>query len=449
MPAIITDPFKKFVIQHLYDDVFDSAQPYYYIGIGRSQDWDSADTVVAPTRSLREERNFRLNLQSVKRTELVTFVVPRYNWVAGTIYSGYDDAAVGIPSNTYYILTDNNSVYMCLQQGKDATGAAVPSVNKPSSVSTAPFKTSDGYVWKFLYTISGLKASRYLTANYMPVQLQDATDSSSTAIEIEQYNVQQAAVPGSISSIKVTSGGTGYVSPPTVSIVGNGSGARASATVAGGTIVKIDIDDSAGTFLMGSGYDYASVVITGTGTGASARAILSSQDGFGFDPRIDLKSSGIMFNARLEGAENNDFIIGQDFRQIGLMKGLKHAGTDSDYTASTGSALQKIALSSIASSFTEDRIIQGAVSGAKAYVDRYEDGTKNIIYFHQTEETGFTPFSNGESVTEINGSGAGVIDSASLGDINIWSGDIHYIENRAAVERDAASIEDVKIVIQL
>lgn len=448
MPAIITDPFKKFVIQHLYDDVFDSAQPYYYIGIGRSQDWDSADTVVTPTRNSREERNFRLNLQSVKRTELVTFVIPRYNWVAGTIYSGYDDATVGIPSNTYYVLTDNNSVYMCLQQGKDATGAPVASVNKPSSVSTAPFKTADGYVWKFLYTISGIKASRYLTANYIPIQLQSTTDSSSTAIEIEQYNVQQAAVAGSISSIKVTAGGTGYTSAPSVSIVGNGSNARATATVSGGTVVKIDIDDSAGTFLMGSGYDYANVVITGVGTGATARAVLSPQDGFGFDPRIDLKSSGIMFNARLEGAEGDDFIIGQDFRQIGLMKGLKYAGADSDYTATTGSALQKIVLSSVASSFTADRTIQGAVSGAKAYVDRY-DGDNSIIYFHQTETTGFTPFSNSESVVETNGSGAGVIDSASLGDINIWSGDIHYIENRAAVERDAASIEDVKIVIQL
>lgn len=448
MPAIITDPFKKFVIQHLYDDVFDSAEPYYYIGIGRSQDWDSADTVVNPIRSSREERNFRLNLQSVKRTELITFVVPRYNWVAGTIYSGFDDATAGIPSNTYYVLTDNNSVYICLQQGKDATGAAVPSVNKPTGVSTAPFKTADGYVWKLLYTISGIRSSRFLTANYMPIQLQDATDSNSSAIEIEQYQVQQAAVDGSITSIKVTSGGTGYTSAPTVSIVGNGSGARATATVSSGTVVKIDIDDSAGTFLMGSGYDYANVVITGAGSGATARAVLSPGTGFGADPRIDLKSSAIMFNSQLNGAEGDDFIIGQDFRQIGLMKGLKYANADSDYTANTGSALQKIVLSSVAASFTNDRTLLGGVSGAKGYVDRY-DQSNSIIYFHQTEETGFTPFANGEALSEVDGSGAGVIDSASLGDINIWSGDIHYIENRAAVERDAASIEDVKIVIQL
>lgn len=448
MPAIITDPFKKFVIQHLYDDVFDSAQPYYYIGIGRSQDWDSADNVVTPTRSSRTERDFRLNLQSVKRTELISFVIPRYNWTSGTIYSGFDDAAVGIPSNTYYVLTDNNSVYICLQQGRDATGAAVPSVNKPTSVSTSPFKTADGYVWKLLYTISGIRASRYLTSNYMPIQLQNATDSNSSSIEIEQYQIQQAAVEGSITSIKVINGGTGYTSAPTVTIGGNGTGARASATVSGGTVVKIDIDDSAGVFLMGSGYDYASVTVTGVGSGATARAVIAPEAGFGADPRDDLKASAIMFNAQLSGEEGGDFIIGQDFRQVGLMKGLKAADVDSDYISATGSALKKIVLSSVGSSFTADRTIEGSTSGAKAFVDRY-DQPNSIIYYHQTETTGFTNFANGEAIDEVDGSGSGVIDSASSGDINIWSGNIHYIDNRAAVERDTASTEDVKIVIQL
>lgn len=449
MPAIITDPFKKFIIQHLYDDVFDSSQVDYYVGIGRSQDWDSSDTVVLPTRNSREERNFRLSLQSVKKTSLASFVIPRYNWTSGTIYTGYDDSVVGIPSNSYYVLTDDNSVYICLQQGRDANGNPVPSVNKPTSASTAPVTLADGYTWKLLYTVSGLRSSRFLTSNYIPIQLQDATDSSSTAIQIEQYQIQQTAVNGSISSIAVLNAGTGYTSAPTVTISGNGSGAKAAATVANGTISKIEIIDSSGTFMMGSGYDYATVnIVGGSGSGATARAILSPGEGFGADPRVDLKSSSIMYNVALSGAENDDFIIGQDFRQVGLIKGVKKATTDSDYVPVTGSALKKINLSSVSAVFTADRTIQGGTSGATAYIDRY-DTVNRIIYYHQTETTGFLSFANGEVVSETNGSGSGIIDSSSLGDINIWSGDVYYIENRAAIERDAASTEDVKIVIQL
>lgn len=448
MPAIITDTFKKEVIQDLFNDAYDSSEAGYYIGIGRSEVWDSADTPITPVRTTRDERNFRLGLQSVKATSLVSFVVPRYNWVSGTIYSGYDDGTVGIPNNSYYVLTDNNAVYICLQQGKDATGAAVPSVNKPTSALTTPVTLADGYTWKLLYSISGVRSRRYLTANYHPIQLQDVTDSSSTAIETEQYGIQQAAVAGSISSIKVTAGGSGYTTAPTVAIVGNGTEAKAEATISGGSVVKIDIIDSSGTFAMGSGYDYAGVNITGDGSGAAARAVIAPGDGFGADPRVDLKSSAIMYNAALAGTENGNFIIGQDFRQVALMKGLKQSTVDSDFTGASGSALKKLVLSSVSVQFTGDNTILGATSGAKGLIDRY-DNTNEIIYYHQTEDTGFLQFVNGEVISETDGSGSGIIDSASLGDINIWSGDIHYLENRAAVERDAASTEDVKIVIQL
>ena len=448
MPAIITDTFKKEVIQDLFNDALDSSEANYYIAIGRSEDWDSADNPITPLRTKRDERNFRLGLQSVKSTAIVSFVVPRYNWVAGTIYSGYDDNIVGIPSNSYYVLTDNNSVYICLQQGRNATGAAVPSVNKPTSSLTTPFTLADGYTWKFLYSISGLKSRQFLTANYNPIQLQSVTDSASTAIEIEQYGVQQAAVAGSVSSVKLISGGSGYTTAPTVTIVGNGTDAKAVATISGGSVVKIDIKDSSGTFAMGSGYDYAGITITGDGSGASARAVISPANGFGSDPRVDLKATAIMYNASLSGAEGGNFITGQDFRQVALMKGLKKSNSDSDFTASTGLALSKLVLSSVSSAFSADNTILGTTSGAKALVDKY-DNTNEIIYYHQSEETGFLQFVNGEVISETDGGGSGIIDSASSGDINIWSGDIHYIENRAAVERDPASTEDVKIVIQL
>lgn len=448
MPAIITDTFKKEIIQDLFNDALDSSEANYYIAIGRSEDWDSADDPVTPLRTTREERNFRLGLQSVKSTSIVSFVVPRYNWVAGTIYSGYDDATVGIPSNSYYVLTDNNVVYICLQQGKDATGAAVPSVNKPTSAVTTPFTLADGYTWKLLYSISGVKSRQFLTANYNPIQLQDVTDSSSTAIETEQYNIQQAAVAGSITSVKVTDGGSGYTTAPTVTLVGNGTGAKAEATISGGSVVKIDIVDSSGTFAMGSGYDYAGVTITGDGSGASARAVIAPGDGFGADARVDLKATAIMYNAALAGVEGGDFITGQDFRQVALMKGLKKGNSDSDFTSATGLALNKLVLSSVSTQFTADNTITGTTSGAKGLVDRY-DNTNEILYYHQTEETGFLQFVNGEVISETDGSGSGILDSASSGDINIWSGDIYYLENRAAVERDAASTEDVKIVIQL
>ena len=452
MPSTITDTEKRFIAQHLYDDIADSASTeLYYIGFARSQAYDSADNVVTPSRSTAVERDFRLNLQAVKQTDTASFVIPRYNWTTGTIYSGFDDAVVGIPNNSYYIITEDNAVYMCLSQGKDNNGAPVRSTVKPTGADLKSFRTADGYVWKFLYSITAINSTNFTTANYMPVKLQGTTDGTSPALDIEQENVQNAAIAGQIGSIIVTNGGTGYTSAPTVTVVGNGSGVAASATINNGSVVKIDLDDSStGEPKHGSGYLYGNVVIEGGGgTGAQARIVLPPNPaGFGADPRIDLKSSAIMYQAKVEGPEGNDFLIDQDFRQVGLIKNIKDPG-GSTYISSTGSALRRLQLSTVSVAFSSDKIIEGGTSGAQAYVDSFDS---DIIYYHQTQETGFTPFQNNETVTETNGSGSGIISSSGAnlnGDIDIWSGELQYIENTSAIERSLADAQDIKIIIQI
>ena len=77
---------------------------------------------------------------------------------------------------------------------------------------------------------------------------------------------------GVVTAINVSNGGTGYTTPPAVSIVG-GTGAGAAATaILSGSIGSISITNP------GSGYTSApSVVIGGDGTGAVASAALSSE----------------------------------------------------------------------------------------------------------------------------------------------------------------------------
>lgn len=446
--AIITDDFKRRFVQTILNDIADSAQ-HYYIGIGRSQQWDSADIPTVPTNSLLEERNFRLSLQSLKKAETVSYVVPRYNWVAGTIYSAWNNNQVGYPSNAYYVRTDDNAVYICLEQGKNATGAPVTSTVRPTGVTTTPFRTSDGYVWKFLYTIGAAQANNFLSANYMPVRLIDSSGGSDPAVDIEQYGIQNAAVIGSIANITVTSGGTGYTSAPTVSIIGDGDSAQAVATISSGAVVKVEMKDSAAGTLYrpGHDYNYAEVKFTGGGgSGAAARVNISDNNGFGANPILDLKSTAMMFNTKPAGAENEDFIIGQDFRQVGIIRNPLDSA-DTLYALSTASALDYMTLSSLSVAFTADKTIQGGTSGALAYVDKFDSDT---IYYHQDVDTGFTAFQAGETVSETNGSGSGVIGTPrNAADINKFTGEIFYIDNRAAIERSAAQTEDLKVIIQL
>lgn len=445
MAAVITDYFKNLVALKILDDILDSAQNYY-IGVGRSEQWDSDDTTVTPTNTQKAIRDCRLAMQSIKAIGDVSMVVPRANWTSGSIYSAWNDNQAGYPTNPYYVITDQNTVYICLKQSKNSLGAAVTSTVQPTSTSTTPFTTADGYTWKYLYTVTALDSSKYLTANFMPVRFVSFTDSSSSALDIDQKGVQDAAIPGQISGIRVASGGTGYTSAPTITIVGDGTGALATATVSNGAITKIEMNNDSAA--MGSGYTFANAVLSGGGgTSAAVYPILSPVLGFGGDPRVDLKSSMIMVNAKPAGDEGGDFIITNDFRQISILRNPKKSN-DSDFVGLVGSTLKILNLSSVATAFTVDRIIEGSVSGAKAYIDKYDGVSK--IYYHQSDITGYDTFDSGETITEINGAGEGILATLADSDaeVNPLSGDIIYYDNHAAIERSAEQTEDIKAIIR-
>ena len=458
MVAIVTNDLKKQLLQTIVTDISADSDNYYYVGISRSNIWDATDTVPTVGNTEREKRNFRAALQSIIRTTDASFVSPRYNWTSGTIYSAYNDNQTATQNSSvypYYVLTANQRVYLCIQQGKDDNGTdtILQSTVDPDTigVSTTAEATSDGYIWKYLFTLSGTNASKFLSANYVPVSKVTAT-SGLTVIQQAQKDVQDAATAGSIIGYRVTSAGTGYSSAPTLTINGDGVNAKAKATLStAGGIDKVEIDDSAGGIPFGSGYSYASVSQTG-GTPSIAATIepIISVNGIGFDPRDDLGADAAMINAKPNGAQNGSFMVGQDFRQIGLIKNPKK-NNDSDFTGTDARAMRILTLNNITSGFdsaaVQDANITGVTTGAIALGDELS-GTK--LYYHFDDDTGFEQFITGENVFLDSNTGITAnIVSDSAGEIKPFSGELLYIENRSAVVRDAAQTEDIKIIVKL
>lgn len=71
----------------------------------------------------------------------------------------------------------------------------------------------------------------------------------------EQVTANATVVNGFVVGINVTNGGSGYTTPPVVTITGNGAGATATAIVADGSVSSISVDTT------GSGYTEATVTI--------------------------------------------------------------------------------------------------------------------------------------------------------------------------------------------
>lgn len=147
-------------------------------------------------------------------------------------------AKIGISSNGYftiedskfYVLTNDNTLYVCLDNNNGAASTVMP-----TGTSVESFKTADGYVWKFIYIIPIALRNKFLTETYIPVttSLKDQFYSGGTIRNIKinstgsGYTSATLAVLGDgylekdpvyISSYSITNGGSGYTSNPTVTI---------------------------------------------------------------------------------------------------------------------------------------------------------------------------------------------------------------------------------------
>lgn len=407
-----------------------------YLYIGRSQQWPSSDTAIAtPVDTVADKNNVHQNMIALKKVAQsdVSHCITRYNWLSGTTYIAYDDQLSSLGSSQYYVITDELNIYKCLQAGAGA------SVVKPTgqTVNAANAVESDGYVWKFMYTLSGTQATKFLTNSFIPVNILPTDDGSL------QFDVQTGAQNGSIHRVLVTAGGSGYTSTPTVTITGNGSSATAAATVVGGVVTAISMSN------IGSGYNEALVAITGGGgTGAVARAIISPPGGHGANAADELGAFFMMCNVNLDSAEGSgDFPVDNDFRQLGLIRNPFNYGTTTKATASTLQATRSLVYASLAGgAFAVDQIITGGTSGAQAYITSIDVGT-NTVRYHQDESTGYGVFQASETISNAS-SVTATISSLGNPEVAKFTGEVLYIENRSAVARANSQIEDIKLVLE-
>ena len=433
MTAIVSKQIRVNNAGNFRDDVGTDST---YLYIGRSHAWPSSDTAIAtPVDTVFDKNNVHQNMIALKKVAQsdVSHCITRYNWLSGTTYVAYDDQLDTLSTSQYYVITDELNVYKCLQAG---TGA---SVVKPTGQTTnaANAVESDGYVWKFMATLSGTQATKFLTNSFVPVNIITSNDGSL------QFDVQTNAQNGSIHRVKISAGGSGYTSTPTVTITGDGSSATAAATVVGGVVTGITMSN------IGTGYNQAVVTITGGGgTGATARAIISPPGGHGANMADELGAFFVMCNINLDSDEGSgDFPIDNDFRQLGLIRNPFNFGTTTAATASTLQATRSLVYASLAGgSFAVDEIITGGTSGAKAYVTSIDTGTSTIRY-HQDDTTGFGTFQSSETISNVS-SVTATISSLGNPEVEKFSGEVLYIENRSAVARANSQIEDIKLVLE-
>src|SRR5210317_440867 len=169
MAAIVTSNFRTLNAKKLKQQVSSSS---VYVGIGKSDVWslttsDTTDTTpFTPADTLDQLGEARANLIGLKKivgTE-ISHVIPRYTWTSGNSYYAWDSDDASIFDKAFYIITSEFKVYKCIKAGGGASSI------QPTQTLTDPTAESDGYTWKYMYTVSVADAEKFLTNSYMPVK---------------------------------------------------------------------------------------------------------------------------------------------------------------------------------------------------------------------------------------------------------------------------------------
>ena len=498
MTAIITEKFRAHNANQFFESFTESSGNTYYLMIGKATPFTSGtsggsdDSPPTPADDISREFYTWDSAIAAKKiaSSNITFAIPRRDWANSTTYDMYEDnisssnattsGATNIFDSTFFFRTSDNRVYKVL----DNNGGSAYSGAEPTSESTSTFVLG-GYTLKYMYAITASEQATFLTTDFMPV----STDTT----------VNSAAVDGSINSIIVTNTGSSLTNGTYYAAVygdgtsqGTSSGAIVKITVASNVISAVSTGNTGiqqagagytfGTVNLGSGFTFSDTSLSSAsaigGSGAAISVVISPKGGHGSNAVTELGGHYVLLQSTLEGADNDDFLTANDFRNINLVIDPTTFGTSTVGTATTFRTTYAMKFSGSPGTFTADETITQTNSDsfvATGKVVEY-DSTLKILYYQQERFGGYGAlsstggqyaFSGTGTVTGGSSSATGTPDSSADSAVSLSggntitftngfanpelqpdSGNIIYRENRKPISRATDQTEDIKIIVE-
>ena len=518
MAAIITDQLRILNAKNFVDSVQNSSNSYYaWIGLPDApefqSDWNSNPP--APKDCLDDSNYYWDTMLALKKINSgdVSQVVKKITWQSGTTYDMWRNdidrnnpsqpsGALDIYDSNFYVMNSEFKVYICLFNNANPENSfrGGPSLDEPNFTDLEPREagsSGDGYIWKYLYTIKPNQIIKFDSTNFIPVPNDWETDSSYTSVR------ENAGKSGQIKIVTIRNRGVGIgtanITYTRVPIRGDGRGGEATVVVNNDSkIESVTISNG------GNGYSFGTLDLVegGVPTGTVDpvfNVIIPPPGGHGADIYRELGANNVLSYARFENdTQNPDFITGNQFAQVGIVKNPKNFNSTINLTTDKASAVYALKLVGTGFSeavFTADATFTQTVglgSTAIGKVVSYDQQTGVLKYWQDRRTAGFntdgtqnsnpkfgfeqirftaSPVAGGSvqinpttgNTLTIDQSFSGVsttinnrtyflgqefTSGVSNPESQKYSGDIIYVDNRPSVTRSSSQKEDVKVILQ-
>jgi len=443
----------------------------------------------------------------------VSQVIRKITWQSGTTYDMWRNdidrdnpsqpsGAYDIYDSNYYVMNSEYKVYICLFNNANPENSfrGGPSLDEPNFTDLEPREagsSGDGYIWKYLYTIKPNQIIKFDSTNYIAVPTDWETNSSYSSVR------ENAGTSGQLKIVTIRNRGVGIgtanVTYTRVPILGDGRGAEATVVINNDSKVE-SVTISRG----GSGYSFGTLDLENGGVPNGSVApvfnvIIPPPGGHGADIYRELGAYNVLSYARFENdTQNPDFITGNQFAQVGIVKNPTNYNSTTNLTKDKASAVYALKLVGTGYSeavFTADSFVTQTVGLGSTAIGRvvsYDqqtgilkywqdrrtagfntDGTQNTVPVYGFEQLKFTssPTSGGSIQISPNSGNTLNIDQNFTGvsttinsrtyylgqefisgisnpESQKYSGDIIYVDNRPSVTRSSSQKEDVKVILQ-
>ena len=306
------------------------------------------------------------------------------------------------------------------------------------ATATCTIVTSGGAVQSIAQINSGGIGYPTPPEESIPVMIRQI--STTGAVE-SAFGIAKTNVEGRIVSVQKVIGGSGYVSG--AAFIVHSSCKGYAETNAQGVVTNVEISNG----YAGRNFRFATATVVAlSSTPAVVKPIISPFNGHGFSPERELFANYVLINLRIAYAEGQgDFTVANDFRRIGLIENPYAFGTTTIATADTLDAKRTLVLNNQQGTFAEDNTIFGQNTGAKGlFVDLV--GGNKLRYIRDTEIANTIDFAL-EPITSTSG-GTATVSQIIEPEVDPYSGDILFINNRVAIDRSLDQIETISLVLE-
>ena len=516
MSAIVTDQFRILNASNFVDSIESNS---YYItlglanpvaaGYGRTSDWNTNPP--SPTDNLSYAGHTGDTVLFGKKitSANVRRIVRRIDWTAGTKYEIYRDDysvqnrapitnAARLYDANYYVMNEDYRVYICIENGSDGSNPkGNVSQDQPTFTDLEPSRagdSGDGYIWKYLFTISPSDIIKFDSTDYITVP-NNWNTSSDAQIRAMRESGDSTVNENQIKTVYIDDAGGNYANGlgQEMNIIGDGEGGKVRVDVEGGKITN--------TVVVSGGKDYSYALVdlgsinsNSTGTPAHLIPIIPPSRGHGHDIYRELGTDRVLVYARFDDS-TKDFPVDTSFAQVSIVKNPTAVGTSNTFTDNNFNGLSAFKFNTITGTPKVgekiEQTVQNGTAKAFGYVASFDTETKVLKYFtdrslfynqttkDQQDYTGIStngrPYAFESSSNLISGqtsSFTGAIDTAFAGiatnptgvkqinlgvsftagmavpEINKGSGEVIYLDNRASIARNARQKEDIKVILE-